>query len=121
MRTSARRAPRLALALLVVGAPFAAYTSGILTDLGQSGGHAMRVIGVCWSDEASEVLRSVIGDAQADRMRADLAGLPRQRVWLIQNSYGLEWGYGGVALVSDAVIASQYVTDVHVFRWKGIA
>lgn len=104
----------------LVGAPFAGYERGILTDLGQSGGHAMRVFGVGESDSIADSLRSVIGDAQADRMRADLAGMARQRVWLLQNSYGLEWGYGGICLVSDAVIASQYVTDVHVFRWKGI-
>ena len=104
----------------LVGAPFAAYTSGILTDLGQSGGHAMRVFGVGESDSIADSLRAVIGDAQADRMRADLAGIPRQRVWVIQNSYGRDWGYGGICLVSDSVIASQYVTDVHVFRWKGI-
>ena len=105
----------------LVGAPFAGYSGGILTDLGQSGGHAMRVFGVGESDSIADSLRSVIGDAHADRMRADLSGLPRQRVWLVQNSYGLSWGYGGVCLVSDSVIASQYVTDIHVFRWKGIA
>jgi hypothetical protein len=104
----------------LVGQPFGGYTAGVLDDLGQAGGHAMRVFGVCWSDEVAEMLRPLIGDAHADRMRVDMGRIPRQRVWLIQNSYGRTWGYGGIALVSDAVIASPYVTDVHVFRWKGI-